>query len=235
MNYNIGAKKIEFITILLFAYRTFNLLSDVGFEVIHINASSSLLEYIFKQEEELADEIEETIETSLSSEIDQSDEYSQLDEVTHISQLTSIDQINESNNAKQLDIENFVSDTNKLLLNREECIPRAGEIIVCADKDVNTRYRIEKRYSLRDLPRNQRSWVDGVDRLQDESERSRIGSFSSNGYFGGSSQSIKNLRDYCEQGASKAKKKNAQSLEISKISQNQSSAPPKRVKGPCEP
>lgn len=149
---------------------------------------------------------------------------------------SSIDEkfLENSDNFEVLNRQNFVADANKILLNKKDCTPKAGEILVCGNSDIDTRYRIENRRSLEDLPRDHRSWTDGAARLQDNAENNSLGSFNSTGYFGGVSQGIENKRDHCEQGASEAKNKNAQARAIAKISQNQTSATPKPEKGPCE-
>lgn len=181
-----------------------------------------------------SDETSQSDETLRSNEMEQSDGTGQYDEIAELLAISSDRQESANSNSEGLVDENFIRDTNKIILNRQECIPRPGEIIVCADKDVDTRYRIENRRALTDLPRSHRSWVDGADRLTDNAERNRLGSFSASGYFGGRSQSIKNLRDHCEQGASQAREENTQARAIAEISQNQTSAPPKREQCPCE-
>lgn len=142
--------------------------------------------------------------------------------------------VGENDDLGSLGSDGFVADTNKILLNEKDCMPKADEILVCGNSDIDTRYRIENRQSLRDLPRDHRSWTDVSERLQDNADRNRNGSYSSSGFFGGRTHGIKNLRDRCEQGASEAQDKNTQARAIAEISQNQTSAPPKREKGPCE-
>lgn len=126
-------------------------------------------------------------------------------------------------------------DIKKQIAPKPKCVPIAGEILVCVDDDIDTKYRISPEQSLREIPLNQRSWADISDRLQNNAANNRQGAYSDTGHSAALNVAPRIAREFCDEGLDAARDANATARAIAKISQNQTSSPPKRRKGPCEP
>ncbi len=113
---------------------------------------------------------------------------------------------------------------------KKKCEFNIGEITVCADPNEHKKYRIVNKKPLRELPRNQRSWVVLSESLRDNG----LASTSANSHSAFAQKSLQAARAACEDGLEKARKQNEQARAIAKIAVKQTGSKPKHIKGPCE-